>query len=97
MLGNGILQLGRKPVFLELPWTEIKFMDSTRIFQSGVEGSEALAMHFGNDILTVPLLNDSGAMVDVALNAFEPGFQINRDQPANQARGVTTLFLLPAQ
>jgi len=72
-------------------------MDTARIFQSGrsqavrlpkeyrFEGSEVVVKHFGNGVLLMPL-NDSWAMLDAALDAFEPGFQINREQPATQAR-----------
>jgi len=76
-------------------------MDTARIFQSGrsqavrlpkayrFEGSEVVVKHFGNGVLLMPL-NDSWAMLDAALDAFEPGFQISRDQPAAQAREEIT-------
>lgn len=76
-------------------------MDTARIFQSGrsqavrlpkayrFSGSEVVVKHFGNGVLLIPL-NDSWAMLDAALDAFEPGFQINRDQPAAQAREEIT-------
>jgi antitoxin VapB len=72
-------------------------MDTARIFQSGrsqavrlpkayrFEGSEVVVKHFGNGVLLMPL-NDSWAMLDAALDAFEPGFQISREQPAAQIR-----------
>ncbi len=76
-------------------------MDTARIFQSGrsqavrlpkayrFEGSEVVVKHFGNGVLLMPL-NDSWAMLDVALNAFEPGFQISREQSGEQEReGIT--------
>lgn len=31
-------------------------------------------------------VNEPRAMLDVALDAFEPGFQISRDQPTTQVR-----------
>jgi antitoxin VapB len=68
-------------------------MDTARIFQSGrsqavrlpkdyrFEGNEVVVRHF----LLLPL-NEPWAMLDAALDAFEPGFQISRDQPAEQLR-----------
>jgi len=53
------------------------------------EGSEVVVRHFGNGILLMPL-NDSWAMLDAALDAFEPGFQMSREQPAAQAREEIT-------
>jgi len=76
-------------------------MDTARIFQSGrsqavrlpkayrFEGSEVVVKHFGNGVLLIPL-NDSWAMLDAALDAFEPGFQMSREQPAAQAREEIT-------
>lgn len=76
-------------------------MDTARIFQSGrsqavrlpkayrFEGSEVVVKHFGNGVLLMPL-NDSWAMLDVALNAFEPGFQISREQSGEQEREEIT-------
>lgn len=72
-------------------------MDTARIFQSGrsqavrlpkeyrFEGAEVVVRHFGNGVLLLPL-NEPWAMLDAALDAFEPGFQINRHQPAEQVR-----------
>ncbi|MCX7193159.1 MAG: type II toxin-antitoxin system VapB family antitoxin [Proteobacteria bacterium] len=72
-------------------------MDTARIFQSGrsqavrlpkayrFEGPEVVVKHFGNGVLLMPL-KDSWAMLDMALNAFEPGFQISREQPGIQER-----------
>ena len=72
-------------------------MDTARIFQSGrsqavrlpkkyrFEGDQVVVRHFGNGVLLLPL-NEPWAMLDAALDAFEPGFQINRDQPAEQLR-----------
>ena len=72
-------------------------MDTARIFQSGpsqavrlliayrFEGDAVDARHFGNGVLLLPL-SDPWAMMDAALAAFEPGFQMNRDQPADQLR-----------
>ena len=72
-------------------------METARIFQSGrsqavrlpkayrFEGDEVVVRHFGNGVLLLPL-SEPWAMLDAALDAFEPGFQINRDQPADQLR-----------
>ncbi|MDO8312243.1 MAG: type II toxin-antitoxin system VapB family antitoxin [Sideroxyarcus sp.] len=76
-------------------------MDTARIFQSGrsqavrlpkeyrFEGDEVVVRHFGNGVLLLPL-NEPWAMLDAALDAFEPGFQIHRDQPAVQLREEIT-------
>ena len=47
------------------------------------EGVEVAVRHFGNGVLLLPV-NEPWAMLDAALDAFEPGFQISRDQPAAQ-------------
>lgn len=72
-------------------------MDTARIFQSGrsqavrlpkayrFKGDEVVVRHFGNGVLLLPL-NEPWAMLEAALDAFEPGFQMNRDQPAEQLR-----------
>ena len=72
-------------------------MDTARIFQSGrsqavrlpkayrFEGDEVVVRHSGNGVLLLPL-REPWAMLEAALDAFEPGFQINRDQPAEQLR-----------
>ena len=72
-------------------------MDTARIFQSGrsqavrlpkayrFEGDEVVVRHLGNGVLLLPL-NEPWAMLEAALDAFEPGFQMNRDQPAEQLR-----------
>ena len=72
-------------------------MDTARIFQSGrsqavrlpkayrFEEDEVVVRHFGNGVLLLPL-REPWAMLEAALDAFEPGFQINRDQPAEQLR-----------
>ena len=72
-------------------------MDTARLFQSGrsqavrlpkayrFEGVEVVVRHFGNGVLLLPF-NEPWAMLDAALDAFEPGFQISREQPATQVR-----------
>jgi antitoxin VapB len=69
-----------------------KHMDTARLFQSGrsqvvclpkeyrFEGDKVVVRHFGNGVLLLPV-NEPWAILDAALNAFEPGFQISRDQP----------------
>lgn len=72
-------------------------MDTARLFQSGrsqavrlpkayrFEGVEVVVKHFGNGVLLMPL-NEPWVMLDAALNTFEEGFQISREQPASQVR-----------
>lgn len=72
-------------------------MDTARLFRSGrsqavrlpkeyrFEGVEVAVRHFGNGVLLLPI-DTPWAMLDAALAAFEPGFQISRDQPAGQSR-----------
>ncbi len=72
-------------------------MDTARLFQSGrsqavrlpkeyrFEGVEVVVRHFGNGVLLLPV-REPWAMLDAALAAFEPGFQLSRDQPAMQVR-----------
>jgi antitoxin VapB len=72
-------------------------VDTARLFQSGrsqavrlpkeyrFEGVEVAVRHFGNGVLLLPI-DAPWAMLDAALAAFEPGFQISRDQPVGQAR-----------
>lgn len=72
-------------------------MDTARLFQSGrsqavrlpkayrFEGVAVVVRHCGNGVLLLPL-NEPWAMLDAALDAFEPGFQITRHQPVTQVR-----------
>lgn len=72
-------------------------MDTARLFMSGrsqavrlpkeyrFEGESVVVRHVGNGVLLLPV-KEPWAMLDAALNAFEPGFQINRDQPTVQRR-----------
>jgi antitoxin VapB len=72
-------------------------MDTARLFQSGrsqavrlpkayrFEGAEVVVRHLGNGVLLLPM-NDPWAMLDAALAAFEPGFQLTREQPPEQLR-----------
>ncbi|WP_137896153.1 type II toxin-antitoxin system VapB family antitoxin [Ramlibacter sp. 2FC] len=72
-------------------------MDTARLFQSGrsqavrlpkeyrFTGAEVVVRHFGNGVLLLPI-DRPWDMLDAALAAFEPGFQISREQPAVQTR-----------
>jgi antitoxin VapB len=72
-------------------------MDTARLFQTGrsqavrlpkeyrFEGAEVMVKRFGGGVLLLPL-NDPWAMLEASLEEFEPGFQLNRDQPAEQMR-----------
>lgn len=72
-------------------------MDTARLFQSGrsqavrlpkeyrFTGVEVAVRHFGNGVLLLPI-DRPWDMLDAALAAFEPGFQMSREQPAVQTR-----------
>jgi antitoxin VapB len=72
-------------------------MDTARLFQSGrsqavrlpkayrFEGTEVAVRHLGNAVLLLPL-NNPWELLDIALASFEPGFQMERDQPIAQVR-----------
>lgn len=72
-------------------------MDTARLFQSGrsqavrlpkefrFSGTEVGVKHFGNGVLLMPTDNPWG-ILEAGLNAFEPGFQLDRDQSATQLR-----------
>ena len=72
-------------------------MDTARLFQSGrsqavrlpkayrFSGSEVIVKHFGNGVLLLPK-NDAWATLEAGLNLFEPGFQLQREQPVEQVR-----------
>ena len=49
------------------------------------EGVEVVVRHLGNGVLLLPV-NEPWAMLEAALESFEPGFQISREQPATQSR-----------
>ena len=49
------------------------------------EGDEVIAKAFGNGVLLLPL-DDPWEMMREALDEFEPGFQLQREQPAQQTR-----------
>ena len=72
-------------------------MDTARIFPSGrsqavrlpkeyrFKGNEVVIRHFGNGVLLLPI-DKSWAMLDAALQEFEPGFVMEREQPEDQKR-----------
>ncbi len=72
-------------------------MDTAKLFASGrsqavrlpkeyrFEGSEVLVKHFGNGVLLLPK-TDGWQLMEEALAEFEPGFQLDRAQPPEQAR-----------
>jgi antitoxin VapB len=49
------------------------------------EGTEVIARRFGNGVLLLPMKAPWGVMRD-ALDEFEPGFELQREQPAQQGR-----------
>lgn len=75
------------------PWA----MDTARLFQSGrsqavrlpkayrFSGSEVIVKHFGNGVLLLPI-EDPWQTLEAGLAAFEPGFQLSREQPEQQPR-----------
>ncbi len=74
-------------------WT----MDTARLFQSGrsqavrlpnayrFSGTEVIVKHFGNGVLLLPI-EDPLQTLEAGLAAFEPGFQLHREQPEQQHR-----------
>ena len=72
-------------------------MDTARLFQSGrsqavrlpkefrFAGTEVAVRHFGNGVLLLPL-DDPWQTLEEGLAAFEPGFTLQREQPALKAR-----------
>lgn len=49
------------------------------------EGSEVMAKRFGNGVLLLPMDNPWELMRE-SLDAFEPGFVLEREQPMEQER-----------
>ena len=72
-------------------------MDTARLFQSGrsqavrlpkeyrFSGSEVRVAHVGNGVLLMPV-DQPWAIMEAALEQFEPGFKLTREQPAQQVR-----------
>ena len=46
-------------------------------------GTEVLVKHFGNGVLLLPI-EDPRQTLEAGLAAFEPGFQLSREQPEQQ-------------
>lgn len=74
-------------------------MDTARLFQSGrsqavrlpkeyrFTGTEVVVKHFGNGVLLLPVDDPWQTLAD-GLAAFEPGFELTRQQPEDQVREV---------
>ncbi|NTW82405.1 MAG: AbrB/MazE/SpoVT family DNA-binding domain-containing protein [Chlorobiaceae bacterium] len=72
-------------------------MDTARIFPSGrsqavrlpkeyrFKGKEVVIKHFGNGVLLIPI-DKSWSMLEAALQEFEPGFIMEREQREEQER-----------
>ena len=72
-------------------------MDTARIFQSGrsqavrlpkeyrLDGKEVIVRHFGNGVLLLPI-DRSWATLELALQGFESGFMLQREQPEAEER-----------
>ncbi|MBL8330620.1 MAG: AbrB/MazE/SpoVT family DNA-binding domain-containing protein [Rubrivivax sp.] len=83
-------------------------MDTARLFQSGrsqavrlpkqfrFAGTEVAVRHFGNGVLLLPL-DDPWQTLEDGLAAFEPGFTLQREQPAVQARPAIAAAPGPAR
>ena len=81
-------------------------MDTARLFQSGRSqavrlpkeyrfvGTEVVVKHFGNGVLLLPL-EDPWQTLAAGLAAFEPGFELTRQQPDDQVREEVREALLP--
>jgi antitoxin VapB len=50
------------------------------------EGEEVVAKRFGNGVLLLPMQAPWGLMRE-ALDEFEPGLELEREQPLQQVRG----------
>lgn len=72
-------------------------MDTARLFQSGrgqavrlpkayrFAGPEVVVKHFANGVLLLPV-DDPWQTLAAGLAAFEPGFELTRQQPDDQVR-----------
>lgn len=72
-------------------------MDTARLFQSGrsqavrlpkqyrFKGTEVVVQHFGNGVLLLPA-EDPWQTMQIGLAAFEPSFELIRQQPDEQLR-----------
>ncbi len=78
--------------------TELLLLDTARLFQSGrsqavrlpkdyrFSGCEVVVKHFGNGVLLH--MDDPWQTMEAGLAAFEPGFELQRDQPDQQTRSA---------
>ena len=76
---------------------EVHKMDTAKLFAAGrsqavrlpkafrFEGGEVMVKRFGNGVLLLPAKDPYRVLAD-ALEEFEPGFKLERDQPPMQAR-----------
>ncbi|MFM7393671.1 MAG: antitoxin [Cyanobium sp.] len=76
-------------------------MDTARLFQSGrsqavrlpkayrFSGTEVIVKHFGNGVLLLPI-DDPWQTLEAGLAAFEPAFQLSREQPEQLPRPELT-------
>jgi antitoxin VapB len=76
---------------------EVKKMDTAKLFASGrsqavrlpkalrFDGEEVMVKRFGNGVLLLPTKDPYGVLAE-ALEEFEPGFKLERNQPAGQQR-----------
>lgn len=72
-------------------------MDTARIFQTGrsqavrlpkayrFDCEEVMVKHFGNGVLLLPVHNPWKTLL-AGLDAFDPGFELMREQPQQQTR-----------
>jgi len=72
-------------------------MDTAKIFTSGrsqavrlpkeyrFEGKEVIVRHFGRGVILLPC-DKPWDMLEAALDEFEPGFELVREQPETQSR-----------
>lgn len=72
-------------------------MDTAQIFPSGrsqavrlpkeyrFQGTEVIIRHYGNGVLLLPMDRPWG-ILEAALQEFEPGFHLEREQPEEQVR-----------
>ena len=86
--------------------TELLLLDTARLFQSGrsqavrlpkdyrFSGREVVVKHFGNGVLLLPI-DDPWQTMEAGLAAFEPGFELQRDQPDQQMRPAIQPDLQP--
>jgi antitoxin VapB len=76
----------------------VSIVETARLFQSGrsqavrlpkafrFDGVDTVGVrHFGNGVLLLPL-DDPWGMMQAALESFEPGFTLEREQPEQQSR-----------